>query len=72
MTVRVKTRPIERCLLGDTRERVVHDLRFEVPECNIDEILAEGSAVVFLPETRAQAFTEGYDDCGWCIRSALA
>ena len=45
----------------------VHDLTAEKTNCQIDEILSAGHAVGFTPDTLAQARSEGYDNCAWCI-----
>ena len=53
--------------LGNTNTTEVHDLQNEQPNCQIDEILAAGHAVGFRPDTLAQARSEGFDNCHYCI-----
>jgi len=45
----------------------VHDLNNEKTNCQIDEILRARNAVGFRPDTNAQARSEGYDNCAYCI-----
>ena len=45
----------------------VHDLHSEKASCQIDEILRAKNAVGFRPDTLAQARSEGYDNCAYCI-----
>ncbi len=45
----------------------VHDLHNEKSNCQIDEILRAKHAVGFRPDTLAQARSEGYDNCAYCI-----
>jgi PHP family Zn ribbon phosphoesterase len=45
----------------------VHELAKENKNCQIDEILRAGNAVGFSPDTLAQAQSEGYDNCHWCV-----
>jgi hypothetical protein len=47
--------------------REVHDLDNEKRQCQIDEIIAAGHAVIFNPDTLAQARQQGYDNCAYCI-----
>lgn len=53
--------------LGNTNKKEVHDLKNEQTNCQIAEIVANKHAVVFTPDTLAQAHKEGYDNCKWCI-----
>lgn len=53
--------------LGNKSKREVHDLQRETRQCQIDEILRAGHAVGFSPDTLAQARSEGYDNCAYCI-----
>ena len=45
----------------------VHDLLRENTNCQIGEILTAGNGVGFRPDTLAQAHSEGYDNCAYCI-----
>jgi hypothetical protein len=45
----------------------VHDLRNENTNCQIDEIIRNGHAVVFSPDTLQQARSEGYDNGHYCL-----
>jgi hypothetical protein len=69
MATPATSRPALRRFLGNSnRDHVeVHDLQNEKNSCQIDEIVAAGNAVVFEPDSLAQAHSEGYDNCGWCI-----
>ena len=60
-------RPTDKRYLGNTNKMEVHDLLNETPQCQIDEILRAGHAVVFTPDTLDQAHQEGYDNCAYCI-----
>ena len=56
--------------VGNTNNMEVHDLDNEqtgANECQIDEIIAAGHAVVFSPDSLAQAESEGYDPCAYCL-----
>jgi len=53
--------------LGNLRTTEVHDLTRETTQCQIDEILRAGHAVGFRPDTLAQAHSERYDNCAYCI-----
>lgn len=56
--------------VGNTNKREVHDLDNEqtgANECQIDEIISAGHAVTFSPDSLAQAHSEGYDNCAYCI-----
>lgn len=66
MATSVSARPDER-FLGNTNTKEVHDLHNESLNCQIDEILAAGHAVVFSPDTLGQAHSEGYDNGHYCI-----
>ena len=48
----------------------LHELAAETTNCQINEIIAAGHAVVFLPDTQAQARKEGYENCAWCLGSS--
>jgi len=66
MTTTTYSRPANR-FLGNTNKKEVHDLRNEKHNCQIDEIIRAGHAVVFSPDSLDQAHREGYDNCYWCI-----
>lgn len=63
----VYSRPTNKRYLGNTNKTEVHDLNNEKPQCQIDEIIAAGHAVVFTPDTLSQAHTDGYDNGYYCI-----
>jgi hypothetical protein len=65
----VTTRPTSKRYLGnsDPDHLEVHDLENENTNCQIEEIIAAGDAVTFSPDTLAQARSEGYDDCAYCL-----
>jgi len=67
MATPVDSRPRGKQYLGNTNKMEVHNLRNEKPQCQIDEIIKAGHAVVFLPDTLAQAHSEGYDNGAYCI-----
>ncbi len=52
--------------LGNTSpsKKEVHDLNKKTANCQINEIR---NAVRFVPDTLAQAHSEGYDNCNYCI-----
>ena len=68
----VTTRPINNDHLGNSSpsKREVHDLRNEKTNCQINEIIGASHAVVFSPDTLAQARSEGYDNCANCVGSS--
>jgi len=56
--------------LGNKNKKEVHDLRNEDTSsngCQVDEFLAAGHGVYFIPDTVSQARSEGYDNCAKCI-----
>jgi hypothetical protein len=56
--------------VGNTNTYEVHDLDNEqtgANECQIDEIISAGHAVIFSPDTLAEAHRQGYDNCAYCI-----
>jgi hypothetical protein len=56
--------------VGNTEKKEVHDLDNEKTgtyQCQIDEIIKAGHAKTFNPDTLAQAHSEGYDNCAYCI-----
>ena len=66
MATSITARPDERHL-GNTNTMEVHDLRNENTNCQIDEIIRNGHAVVFSPDTLQQARSEGYDNGHYCL-----
>ena len=69
MATEVNSKPIDKKYLGNSSpsKMEVHDLHNEKPNCQIDEIIQAGHAVVFAPDTSEQARSEGYDNCHYCI-----
>lgn len=69
MATRVDSRPTDERYLGNSSssKMEVHDLQNETPNCQIDEIIQAGHAVVFNPDTLEQAHKEGYDNGAYCI-----
>lgn len=69
MATPVYTRPTDKRYLGNSSptHMEVHDLQNEKPQCQIDEIIEAGSAVIFDPDTLEQAHQEGYDNGAYCI-----
>jgi hypothetical protein len=66
----ITSRPTNKRYLGNESKKEVHDLDNEktgANECQIDEIIAAGNAVVFSPDTLSQAKAEGYNTCSHCI-----
>jgi hypothetical protein len=57
MATPVSARPTSNRYLGnsDPDHMEVHDLNNEQPQCQIDEIIAAGNAVIFSPDTLDQA-----------------
>jgi hypothetical protein len=56
--------------VGNTNKLEVHDLDNEktgANECQIDEIIRAGHAVIFSPDTLDEAHDQGYDNCAYCI-----
>lgn len=51
-------------------DKEVHNLYNEKSQCQIDTILNNNHAVGFVPDTKEQAHSEGYDNCAWCIGSS--
>lgn len=55
--------------VGDSETMVVHDrLHEDCEDCLMEVLIEKGSAVYFEPDTRDQAFDEGYDYCDHCFR----
>ena len=53
--------------LGNVNHKEVHEVAKETRDCQIAEILSAGHAVGFSPDSLAQAHSEGYDNCAYCI-----
>ncbi len=56
--------------VGNTNTQEVHDLDKEqtgANECQIDEIIRAGDAVIFAPDTVDEAHLQGYDNCAYCL-----
>ena len=72
MPTPVSTRPTNKRYLGNSSptKMEVHDLTNETPQCQIDEIIRAGHAVVFTPDTLDQAHREGYDNGAHCLGSS--
>jgi hypothetical protein len=70
MATSVTSRPTLKNYLGNTNHREVHYLPSETTSCQINEIIRAGHAVVFTPDSKAQAHSEGYDNCAYCIGSS--
>ena len=66
-TTPVYTRPTNKRYLGNSNKKEVHDLHNEKTQCQIDEIIAAGNAVLFTPDTLGQAHADGYDNGYYCI-----
>jgi len=59
--------------VGNTNNTEVHDLDNEKVgqnQCQIDEIIQAHHAVTFTPDSLAQAKSEGYDNCAYCLGSS--
>ncbi|MCA9217175.1 MAG: hypothetical protein KDB27_29100 [Planctomycetales bacterium] len=69
MATSVSSRPANKRYLGNgsPTKKEVHDLQNEKTQCQIDEIIRAGHAVVFTPDTLTQAHAEGYDNGHYCI-----
>lgn len=69
----VYSRPTNKRFLGNSapEHMEVHELNNEKPQCQIDEIIEAGHAVVFDPDTLEQAHNEGYDNGEYCIGGSL-
>lgn len=69
MAQTVYTRPTNKRYLGNSSpsKMEVHDLHNEKTQCQIDEIIRAGHAVVFTPDTLTQAHSERYDNGAYCI-----
>jgi hypothetical protein len=70
MATAVTSRPTTKNFLGNTNKHEVHELVRETRNCQIDEIILAGHAVVFSPDTLAQAKSEGFDNCDWCLAAS--
>lgn len=67
MATPVYNRPTNKTYLGNTNKMEVHDLSNEKVQCQINEIIRAGHAVVFTPDTLDQAHSERYDNGAYCI-----
>jgi len=65
----IHSRPAHGRFLGNSsRSKMeVHDLSNEKRQCQIDEIIRAGNAVVFTPDSLDQAHQDGYDNGAYCI-----
>ncbi len=72
MATSINSRPKDKRYLGNSSSdhMEVHDLHNEKPQCQIDEIIKAGNAVVFSPDTLEQAHKEGYDNCAYCLEGS--
>lgn len=52
---------------GNFETKKLHDIDNISSECRISEIIEEGNAVVFTPDTLSKAYIEGYIDCKYCL-----
>ena len=52
--------------LGNTNTMEVHDLTNQTVNCQINEIKFEHRKY-FSPDTLAQAHSQGFDNCAYCI-----
>lgn len=60
--------------VGNVNNMEVHDLdneKTEANQCQIDEIITAGHAVIFEPDNIDQAHREGYDNCHHCIGRSM-
>lgn len=73
MATPINSRPTDKKYLGnsDTDHMEVHDLLNEKRQCQINEIISAGNAVVFYPDTLEQAHNEGYDNGAYCIGDSM-
>jgi len=73
MATPIYSRPTNKKYLGnsDPYHMEVHDLLNEKPQCQIDEIIRSGNAVIFNPDTLEQVHNEGYDNCAYCIGDSM-
>ena len=53
--------------LGNVSKKEVHEVAKETTNCQLSEILRAGNGVAFSPDTLAQARSEGYDNCHYCL-----
>lgn len=67
MSKSVASRPVGRQFLGNKHKTEVHNLRNEKTNCQVDEFIRAGHAVVFDPDALSTARQEGFDNCAWCI-----
>jgi hypothetical protein len=57
--------------LGIKDKLIVHDMDYESNMCRINELLEKFKVIPFTPDSIDQAYTEGYDNCGWCIGGGM-
>jgi hypothetical protein len=67
MSKPVSSRPVGKKFLGNKHKTEVHDLLKEMTNCQVDEFIRAGHAVVFDPDALSTAHQEGFDNCAWCI-----
>lgn len=69
MAQSVNKRPRNKTYLGNNNpsKMEVHNLNKETDNCQVDEIISNGNAVVFKPDTKRQAKKEGFDPCYYCM-----
>lgn len=67
MATPTRTRPSDKRFLGNKNKTEVHDLKNEKTNCQVNTFINAGHAVTFSPDTVAQAHTERYDNCAYCI-----
>ena len=69
MTMPIKERPVDKRCIGNSSstKMEVHDLLNEQTNCQINEIIRAGHAVVFEHDKLQQASIEGYDNCAYCL-----
>jgi len=56
--------------VGNRNKMEVHDLDKEQTEsnrCQIDEIIIADHAMIFEPDTLAEAHRQGFDNCEFCL-----
>ena len=70
MSKPVTSRPVGRQFLGNKHKKEVHNLGQEKTNCQVDEFVRAGHAVVFDPDMLPTAHQEGFDNCAWCIGSS--
>lgn len=66
MPLPTPTRSAQR-YLGDSKEKRVHDLLREQPQCRALDLIAGGTAERFLPDKVEFALSLGYEACPYCL-----